>query len=404
MMKPETLTWIAAKDRNKKKIRGIQMTSDGRKYRARIHIIGVDGKPKQRVAAAHTLAEAKRKLDDLKTMYKEGGAELLDAQRITWAQLAKAYEDDHLFKPQYDDASSDERHKTGGLVSVGDAKRALKVFGDFINKNRLIRTIDAIEIKRFKLMRSKTKKERGGGNRSIASVNRDLNYVRHAFNFARRKKWLTSNPMTGEKLIVLKHEKKRDRVITWAEQDRLLEATVTLGYEYLRMTLTFLIDSGLRIGELKLLQRDHVKLDQGLHGHLYLPARITKGKEKRDLPILTPSACQIIEKRLTMIPNDPKALIFGAEWNNRKVRDQFDATTKLAGVDGLQLRDTRHTFATRSISIIPMGELMKMTGHTEIKTLLRYINPTQESFDRSVKAYATMTAKMQEPMASDQVN
>jgi integrase len=394
--------WITCLDRNKRPIRGVQFNTH--KYRARVIRIDDAGKRREYTKHADTLAEAKRRLDDLKTMYKEGGAELLDAQRITWAQLAKAYEEDHVFKTEYDDDSSDERHKTGGLVSVGDAKRALKVFGFFIDKNRLIRTIDAIDLKRFKSVRSKTKKERGGGKRSIASVNRDLNYVRHAFNFAVRKKWLTSNPFTGARLIVLKHEKKRDRVITWEEQDRLFEATVTLGYEYLRMILTFLIDTGLRIGELKLLQRDHVNLDQGLHGHLYLPARITKGKEKRDLPILSPRAREVIEKRLTTISNDPKALIFGTEWRNRKVRDQFAATTKLAGVDGLQLRDTRHTFATRSISIIPMGELMKMTGHTEIKTLLRYINPTQESFDRSVEAYATMTAKMQEPMASDQVN
>jgi hypothetical protein len=117
-----------------------------------------------------------------------------------------------------------------------------------------------------------------------------------------------------------------------------------------------------------------------------------------------------------MFPNDPKALVFGSGrikrayevWNDRRVRDQWDAVCGMADIDDLQLRDTRHTFATRYVSIIPLGELLKMTRHygkDAVTTLMRYINPAQDSFDRNATAVENLIAAQSErPLQSAQVN
>lgn len=407
--KTDPRKWRAYKDEKNypNGIPGIYFDSYSDKFLARISGVGTNGKRRTFDKPANSLKQAQKELAKLRAKFEKGdGAASIEADKITFNQLAKAYEEDHLFKPIYDDPDADDRNKQGGLVSVGDAKRAINAFAETFG-SRLITTIDSVEIKRWKLARLKTPKQRGGGRRSITSVHRDLNYIRHAFNFAIRKKWLTANPFTGAKLIIPKQEKKRERQITWDEEHRMREAIATRGFEFLGMVLTFLVDSGLRIGELKLLERGMIKLDQGLYGHIYLPARITKN-EKGDLPVLTPRLREVIDQRFAVIPNDPKALVFGSDWSDSKIRDEFEAVTKMAGVNDLQLRDSRHTFATRYVSIIPLGELLKMTRHfgeDAIKTLMRYINPPQDSFDRNAKAATSLiTAQLERPMQSAHVN
>ncbi|MGI8470063.1 MAG: site-specific integrase [Pyrinomonadaceae bacterium] len=53
---------------------------------------------------------------------------------------------------------------------------------------------------------------------------------------------------------------------------------------------------------------------------------------------------------------------------------------RLAGIENLRFRDFRHTATTRMVkSEMPQAEIMKVTGHTQLKTFLRYVNLTKES-------------------------
>src|SRR5437868_5941731 len=63
------------------------------------------------------------------------------------------------------------------------------------------------------------------GQRSITSVNRELALLRRMFNVAYREGWLLKNPFhSGEPLISLADEVKRERILTRDEEARLLEA------------------------------------------------------------------------------------------------------------------------------------------------------------------------------------
>lgn len=72
------------------------------------------------------------------------------------------------------------------------------------------------------------------------------------------------------------------------------------------------------------------------------------------------------------------------------VRKAFATACRRAKVKDLHFHDLRHTATTRMIRAgIPHTEVMKITGHTQIKTFLRYLNLT----DDSVKNTADLLTK-----------
>jgi integrase len=243
-------------------------------------------------------------------------------------------------------------------------------------------------------------KQRSAAN--TASVNRELSFLSKAFGYAVRKKWLDRNPFAGARLINIRHEHKREINITFAEEKKLLD--VTIDFPLLRMLLVFLIDTGLRVGEAQKLRRGMIRLHEGIRGHIYLLAQITKGKERRDLPILTTRLRQVIEERFAMMPDDPDALVFGTE----SVRNAFDTVRERANLDrDIELRDTRHTWISRAVpSGIPLPEAMLYSGHKIVDTFLRYLQPSVNEHNANASRFeAFMIAhQVEQPMTSAQVN
>jgi hypothetical protein len=147
-----------------------------------------------------------------------------------------------------------------------------------------------------------------------------------------------------------------------------------------------------------------IKLSDGIRGHIYLPPRITKGKEKRDLPVLTPRLREVIDQRFAIIPNDPKALVFGSE----SVRDEFDTARERAKLDReIELRDTRHTWISRAVpSGIPLPEAMLYSGHKVVDTFLRYLQPSVNEHNANASRFEAFMAAHQvdQPITTDQIN
>ncbi|NNE66213.1 MAG: tyrosine-type recombinase/integrase, partial [Pyrinomonadaceae bacterium] len=74
---------------------------------------------------------------------------------------------------------------------------------------------------------------------------------------------------------------------------------------------------------------------------------------------------------LAQSTKDP-ALVFGIKSSTKTA---FRSACKLAGVEDFVFHDCRHTATTRMIaSGSPHAEVMKITGHTRLKTFLRYLN------------------------------
>ncbi len=218
--------------------------------------------------------------------------------------------------------------------------------------------------------RNRRLKEVGPG-----SVLREWNLLSNACKRARDEwKWLISHPMKG----VEKPAKPdaRDRIPSPEEIEAILHCagyteTVPLGTATLRAIAAwqFSMETALRAGELCALEWHEVYLDKG-----YLTvAGVKDGARKnraaiRDVP-LTARAKQILEQF-----THREGPVFSFSPTNldtlfRKVRDR-------AGVEDLTYHDSRHVAITMLSKFYDVLALAKIVGHTNIKELMTYYNPT----------------------------
>jgi len=374
-------------------------------YRHRVRLTPKGKSPILR--RTNSLAKARRILRD--ELIKLDRGEDTNDDRITFAQLVTEFSNT-LTPPVYD-SDHPKKHKLeklSGLAGWQDGLRVMKMFGEVFG-NRLIRSIKADEIKTWKAARNATKRGKNKDlKRSLSGVNGELRFLRKSFGFAVQRGWLDRNPFTGAGLINAKSEHRRETALTDEEETKILDAALALGYTYLWSLLVFLFDTGTRLNEARGLTRGMIKLNQGPLGHIYLVASITKGKEKRNLPILTQRLREVIEQRFAMIPNDPKELVFG---KNTSIRFAWDATRAKANIerDGealdVELRDTRHTWISNAVKRrIPLPQAMLYSGHKVVDTFLRYLQPDQEAHDANVERYRPAFNEVHEPIARSQIN
>jgi len=382
-----------------------KFTPEGHHYKVRLTPKG----HKPIIRRTYSLSKARRILNE-KQIDVDRGVENINDDRITFSQLVAEFSKT-LTKPQYDpDPKKAKLEKISGLAGYKDGLRVMKMFEE-VWGNRTIRSIKADEIRTWKAARHATKRGKNQDiERSASGVNGELRFLSKSFGFAVQKGWLDRNPFAGAKIINSKFETKRETALTDEEETKVLDAALTLGYQFLWSLLVFLFDTGMRLGEARELTRGDIKLNQGRYGHIYLPARITKGKERRNLPVLTPRLRQVIEHRFAVIPDDPKILIFGKDTS---IRFAWDAVRAKANLErhgeplDVELRDTRHTWISFAVKRgIPLPQAMLYSGHKVVDTFLRYLQPAQEAHDANVARYTAhlVIDQVQEPMQSAQIN
>jgi site-specific recombinase XerD len=89
----------------------------------------------------------------------------------------------------------------------------LKVFRQCFGGLKL-KSLSYDDIYKYRLERLSTPTQQSS-QRSIATVNRELSYLRRLLNIAERKNWIQKNPFKcGDSLIHQADEVKRDRVLT----------------------------------------------------------------------------------------------------------------------------------------------------------------------------------------------
>jgi integrase len=78
---------------------------------------------------------------------------------------------------------------------------------------------------------------------------------------------------------------------------------------------------------------------------------------------------------------EPDTLCFGISDN---VKKSFSSVRKEAGLSDVRFHDLRHTHATRLVSAhIPLSEVGRVLGHTQINTTYRYVNANAETARRA---------------------
>src|SRR5687767_14410510 len=100
---------------------------------------------------------------------------------------------------------------------------AVKALKEYFEKRQL-RGITHSDIRLFRAERLATQ-TKAKKQRSVAAVNRELEKLRRLLNIAEREGWILRNPMrSGDPLISVADERKRERILTRDEELRLLAA------------------------------------------------------------------------------------------------------------------------------------------------------------------------------------
>jgi site-specific recombinase XerD len=238
--------------------KGSEVEKNGNWY-ARIRWTEETGKRKDLWIPAKNKSHASEIVQEKLQEIKEHGENSLDKSRATFAYLADYFEKNYLVAAEYVDG-----RKIAGRRSLEGLTAQVNAMREFFGKKPL-RSISYGDISRFRLHRLKTPCFRTGKQRAIASVNRELALLRKMLNVATREQWLIKNPFNlGESLISVADERKRERILSREEEQKLLQACEHPRRKHLRAIIICALDTGMRRGEILKLKWSDIDLISGL--------------------------------------------------------------------------------------------------------------------------------------------
>lgn len=364
----------------------------GKSWYGRVSYTDDEGKRRFVKRAARTRSEAREKLNELIREIEDRGS--VDGSRMTFNELAKRFEEVKLVPARYVDEK-----KVAGYRSLYSQQIYVDVLKEHFGR-KLIRSITHADLEAFKLKRLNTEK-RYGGQRAVASANRELEAMRRVLNFALRNGWILKNPFhQGESLISKADEKKRTRILSFEEEIRLLAACEGRT-AHLRAIIIVAVDTAMRRGELLKLCWKWVDLNERM---IHLPGAITKTRKPRTVA-MTKRIYNELKVLWDESTQDPDGLVFGIKTN---FKHAWESARKKAGLDDLHFHDLRHSAATRLIAAgVPVAEAMKVTGHETLEMLSRYVNVNQDAIRNAAEALELLVSQKlgeQMPEASELIN
>ncbi len=358
---------------------------------ARIIRFDGNGKKKQYTAKADNKTHARRLRDELEQKYTERGEMAIAGDKRRFRDLADIYTKRKLFEAEYH-GTGKARRKVAGVRSLGPSLHYLNILRDHFGA-KLLKNITHSEIEDFKAKRLKEPSKRG--ERSITDVNRALELLRTIMSFAVRSDWLSKSPFDrGNPLISRADEVKRERVLTFEEESRLLdvctgERLMTYlrkgkeiqakrkgGREYLKALVIVALDTAMRKGELLKLQWKDVNFPIRL---ITVTAMNSKTSKERKIG-MTQRVFEQLQDLWNKSPQDEMNLVFGIKDN---FQNGFTNILNEARIEDFRFHDIRHTAITRMVNAgLPPMEIMKVSGHTQWTTFARYVNPNEDSVKR----------------------
>lgn len=322
------------------------------------------------------------------------GSDALQSDRTTFAELADKYAVVRLAPAVYFNGV-----RVSGRRECSSLKSTVKTLRKHFGK-KPIRLIKASDIEDFKntriatpvtksineyqqvynpkTKRTKTIKVKVEQHhpRSIATVNREMQQLKAMLNFAIQNDWLIVNPFAKCKgIISIALETKRDRVLGYEEEERLLRACRDRR-AHLRPILICALDTGMRRGEIFQMKWKDVDLASR---QIYIPQTNTKTQTARTVGI-TDRLKQELLGLWERSPKNPEWIVFGILAD---VKNAWKSALEEADIQNFRFHDCRHTATTRMIaSGCHHTEVMKITGHSQMVTFLRYLNITPETAQR----------------------
>ena len=203
-----------------------------------------------------------------------------------------------------------------------------------------------------------------------ATVNRELEVLRHLFNMAeKRNKFFSKNPVSKAGLI--KVNNKQERILTFEEEQRLLS---NCNY-YMRNIIICALNTVLRKGEIISLKWNNVDINNRI---ITIDSINSKSKKSRKIPINSVMRKMFLELKLQRQGNEFVFLSSDRKPYARQdsLNRAFYKALEKANIKGLRFHDLRHTCATRMIesgaNIVAVKEIL---CHSSLDMTMRYAHP-----------------------------
>ena len=333
---------------------------DGKIY-ARVTFTDATGKRRDISKLAESKTHARELSAQMMLEYQNQGTSFIDANRMTFKELAEKFAEDRLQPAVY---KGDTR--VSGMRSWQRQRGFLKILVEHFGR-RLIKEMTYTDLEAFRSKRFATKTRRGA-ERSVANVNREMSLLRAILNYAKRSRLINRSPFEdGATLISIAEENKRDRLLTRDEERRLL-AACDGRRGHLRPIIIAAIDTAMRKGEILQLTWKDVNLEAR---EITIRSSTTKTRTGRTIGITSRLAAEL-HPLWEASPKNLDDFVFGIRDD---VKRSFATACRQAEITDLHFHDLRHLGTTRMIQAgMPPAEVMKITGHTRFETFSRYLN------------------------------
>lgn len=193
-----------------------------------------------------------------------------------------------------------------------------------------------------------------------ATIVRRLAVLSRVFNLARREWGMESLVNPVESVSKPRIANARERRVTDME---IADICTSTGSMELAGLIQLAAETAMRRGELCELRWEFVDL----HARTaHLPH--TKNGESRTIP-LSSRAIDVLRG----LPRRLDGRVFGLKPDS--VTQAFDRACVRAGITGLRFHDLRHEATSRLADLLEAHELAKVTGHRDLRMVLRYYHP-----------------------------
>ena len=375
--------------------KGSIVEKNGRFY-ARVQFVDENGNKREVSRKAASRKEGRETIRQIHRELEEHGERAIEAHSMTFADLADYFQQHYLRPAEYVGG-----RKVSGVRSLIPALAAIKALRVHFG-NKAIRSITYSEIRSYKAIRLKTPTPHGG-QRSIATVNRELSKLKRMLNLAVQEQWLQRNPFSnGQSLISAADETHRDRVLSLAEEARLLAAIESHPKRsHLKGIVLIALDCGLRRGEIFTLRWSDIDFERRTIRVSAFNAKTARSR----MVAMTMRVYTELTRLCQESSHNTDMSVFGVKVI---IKTAWKKICREAGISDFHFHDCRHTAITRMIRAgIPPVEVMRVSGHTTLSCLYRYSNLDSDSVFRAaaaLEAYQSQSVKAEAATAQELIN
>jgi integrase len=347
---------------------GAIVTKKGRLY-ARIRWTDpVTGKQREKYEPVKNRTAGKKWAREQLQTLETRGDKPLDANRMTFGDVLDRFEQTFVREAKYVG-----NRKVSGLRSLAPVRTYLKTLREHFGR-KLLRSVTHASIHQYKDKRLDTPLP-NGNQRTISGVQRELELLRRILNFAKAESWILENPFEkGSPLINKADESSRERILSIAEEARLLSVCNTPTREHLRLAILMALDTAGRKGELLGLRWRNVDF---INRTITFETKTTKTLKQRQVPLSQRVAAELrlLQDKSPTLSGDDELFRYKGAPIKDSFKFSFGSACREAGIEGLHFHDLRHTATTRLVNLgVPAEIVMGITGHSQHTTFRRYVN------------------------------